>query len=185
MHNAIRILLTTLFLLSVATVPIWSADSPKDHISGVIRWNKAYGFPRTNQPADSKNSRFITLRAPNPCLRFTATATVYRGSPNTFGANVKVAQVTAGNFKENPDSYQCLYYMENLPGGESITVSAFLNNPLWSAGRDPLSGNPAYDKLLQPVGGPNTVTLRRTRPDFPATGTVNFQMILAPKQIVR
>jgi len=185
MSNAIKMFFALMFALLVAKAPGSSADFPKDRISGFIRWNKAYGFPGTHRPVGLKNSRLVTVRAADPCSRFSVTATVYRASPNSFGANVRVGQVAAGNFKENPDSYQCLYQMGGLPGGEPITVSAFLNNQLWIPGSDPLSGNAAYDKALQPVGGPNVITLLRTRPDFPATATVNFQMVLTPKQIVR
>lgn len=162
-----------------------AAQPVSDHISGSIRWKKEFGFPAVKQPIDFKNTRFINTRAANPCGRFTVVATVHRGNGTSFGGDVKVGEATATSYKENADSYECFYVLKGLPTGESVRVSAFLNNQLWMPGTDPLSADPAYDKSLQVIGGTNFVTLRRTRPDFPATATLNFQMALTQKQIVR
>lgn len=162
-----------------------AAGPASDHIYGYIRWKKSQGFPAVKQPIDFKNTRFINVRASNPCGRFTVLATVHRQNGTSFGGDVKVGETTATSFKETADGYECFYDLQGMPGGESVRVSAFLNNQLWMPGTDPLSADPSYEKSLQVIGGTNFVTLRRTRPDFPASAQLSFQMALTPKQIVR
>jgi len=171
--------------LILSTAPTSSADFPTDRISGHISWNKTFGFPATRQPSALQNARVITVRAVNPCARFTAVAIVQSKGTSSFGTTVKVGEVTASSLTETSGNFQCFYFMDRMPGGQPITVTAFLNNPLWMPGSDPRSGNPAYDKTLQAIGGRNVVTLLRSRPDFPATATVEFQMVLTPRQVVR
>lgn len=164
-----------------------TASPASDHIYGYIRWKKAYGVPAVQQPlsVDLKNGRLIKVRSNNPCARFSVVATVRGTIPGGFAPDVKVGETTATSFKETADGYECFYNIAGLPGGTDIRVNALLNNPLWLPGSDPLSGNPAYDKSLQVIGGSNFVVLRRTRPDFPASAQLSFQMALTPKQIVR
>ncbi len=162
-----------------------TAGSASDHIYGYIRWKKSQGFPAVKQPIDLRNTRFLNTRAINPCGRFTVRATVHRQNGTSFGGDVKVGETTATSFKETADGYECFYDLQGMPGGEAVRVSAYLNNQLWLPGTDPLSADPSYEKSLQVIGGTNFVTLRRTRPDFPASAQLSFQMALTPKQIIR